>query len=654
MPQDPNIHVMPRMDGSMDSLHSDIETRLLQRRKWMVLGSTFLAVTLVGLLLVWLRAPIYQSQAILHFTYPQPTASALDSVSNEQINIHAQRLTSNSILTMVQAQLGQQQGIDLPLETLSKMLQSEAQPESRLIRLAARDSSVDNLLPALSSWIEIYLTLQESEKQDNSAEEIASLDDKILALNDLIIETRGEITAFGEEHQIISLERDENRALNNIKGLSGSLDNAVEERAQATAKLAVIEQAIKKGEALIRPQDQSAIDNLGTQAQLLSKQLADIREKYTEEYMAFDPQIVAMKRDLETIRQSITARVSESQQAYRTETKQELDTIKQRTTDLNSQFSTLERQAQQFNSKLVEYRALDQDLKDLELQSQQLKQQRVQLEVQRPYEARIDLLEQPFEPRFPIGPNYWLDSAIVIGIAAILSLLSLGIFSSISKQRRSSLIVAPIAVNTSPQAHVQLGGGSGAMLPQSNPYKLAHASATQISDKDLSNLCKNCNREGYRATGLLLSGVAPSELFELVTSDVDIANRKLHMGGRYRRDLIIGDALCEDLEKHINSLPSGVSMWSTPDGDTLALEDINELLQQAAVDAQLEDASGMSVDGLRHSYLVYLSNQGCKLNELELIAGYVGPTQLSQIRQSSTAPSCTTADQLDTDYFSHL
>ncbi len=128
----------------------------------------------------------------------------------------------------------------------------EAQPESRLIRLAARDSSVDNLLPALSSWIEIYLTLQESEKQDNSAEEIASLDDKILALNHLIIGTRGEITAFGEEHQIISLERDENRALNNIKGLSSSLDNAVEERAQATAKLAVIEQA-----RLVKQQEQA-------------------------------------------------------------------------------------------------------------------------------------------------------------------------------------------------------------------------------------------------------------------------------------------------------------------------------------------------------------------------------------------------------------
>ena len=56
--------------GNAD-MRSEEEARKLQKQKWLVLSLTFLVVFVAALAWIWSRAEIYQSQAIVHFSYAQ-------------------------------------------------------------------------------------------------------------------------------------------------------------------------------------------------------------------------------------------------------------------------------------------------------------------------------------------------------------------------------------------------------------------------------------------------------------------------------------------------------------------------------------------------------------------------------------------------------
>ena len=48
---------------------SENQHKSFQKRKWQILIATFLLILIIANAVIWSRAPIYQSQAILHFSY---------------------------------------------------------------------------------------------------------------------------------------------------------------------------------------------------------------------------------------------------------------------------------------------------------------------------------------------------------------------------------------------------------------------------------------------------------------------------------------------------------------------------------------------------------------------------------------------------------
>ena len=642
------IDVLPPSAGAMN-LASDFEARLQRQRQWVVLLCSFVLTLVIGLLFVWLRSPIYQSQAILHFSYPQPLAGELQSVSDEQITIHAQRMVSNRILQRVQTDLAARYGISMDQESLAAMLRAEPVTMSRLITLSATGTDTDILLPTLTIWIEAYLQLRDSEQADDVTEEITAVEEKIAALAQRILEMRQKLTHFGAEHQIVSLERDENRALNNIKGMSQSLDAAIEEQANAAAMLNSVRSAMLEGNVSVRPQDQSSVDNMEGSALRLEEELRQYSERYTDEYMTLDPKIVALQRNLDSAREQLSERRVESQGTYLKELEQALVASRHKEANLKRQLQGLEVQAQGFNSKLVEYRAMDQELVDLELQSQLLKTQRVELEVQRPYEARIDLLEEPFAPDFPIGPHYWRDTGFAVIAAALMSLLMLVVFSAIQGNRNTGLIIAPFSVNATPPNEMLTQRVAPALARSESP-QLAQLVARQLSDEELAALYRHANSDGKRVLGLLLSGVAPAELEALTTAAIDEQNAILHLGGQFARTLPLLNEVLSRLVELAVHLPEGASLWRTPDGRPLTLGDLRTLPQQAAIDAKLEHAVEVSVEAIRHSYLAYLVGQGGRLNELEMLVGYLSPSELTQLRPYGEGVAAEPVEHVETRY----
>ncbi len=627
----------------MPDFDSDYRAARVRRRQWQVLTGTFLITLAIGLLFVWLRPPIYQSLSILHFSYPKPLAGELNSVAEEQINVHAQRLVSNRVLQGIQSGLQSSKGIAVGIEDLSDMLRAEPVAVSRLIKLSATGTEKGLLLPVMSAWIETYLQSRNSEQASSDSDAMAAVEDKIAALDQRLESKRQQLTAFSKESRIVSLERDENRILNNIQGLARSLDLAVEEQATTAATLQSLRTALNRGEVSVRPQDQASIDRLENVVFEIETQLRDLGLQYTEQYMALDPKIVALRRSADRARQTWTDRRKESQLAYLHDAEQALTTANGKVSDLQQQMRDLEEKARSFNSKLVEYRALDQELADLELQAQELKKQRVELEVQRPYEASIDILEQPFAPDFAIGPPYWRNSGIALLVSLLASLLALVVYSAIQGGKRSALVIAaPFSVNSPLPNQTLAQDPVRAGLSQNHTPSLEAPPAVVLQEDDIRGLYRHANADGRCLITLLMSGVAIAELERLERSaflpvendrgNTDKAGMELAVGGRFSRRLPLLPGLAASLAQHLAHLPEKASIWQQPSGEELSRSDLALLLQQAALDAGLAQPDSFTLENLRLSYLAHLVDQGCPVNQLERWAGQVTPAEMVRLR----------------------
>ena len=72
---------------------------------------------------------------------------------------------------------------------------------------------------------------------------VAELEDEQAELSTRIEQARDELQAFRETHDIVSLERGENRSLSSLKGLNDSLNKARERLIETQARKAAVDAA---------------------------------------------------------------------------------------------------------------------------------------------------------------------------------------------------------------------------------------------------------------------------------------------------------------------------------------------------------------------------------------------------------------------------
>ena len=180
---------------------------------------------------------------------------------------------------------------------------------------------------------------------------------------------------------------------------------------------------------MVRPQDQRSLDNMEDRALALEEQLFQISQQYTPAYMALDPTIMGIKNNLTSLKRKVISRRAESQETYLNEAKQSVQAHTIKEADIRGKLTGLQNQAQKFNHKLSEYNSMNLDLEQIQSQAQMVRDQLIQSEVRKPYQAKIDMLEAPLQPEFPIGPNYTRDSGIALLIAVFISLATVGIFA---------------------------------------------------------------------------------------------------------------------------------------------------------------------------------------------------------------------------------
>ncbi|GAA0855188.1 hypothetical protein [Aliiglaciecola litoralis] len=655
-----NVEVIsPQFDTGRSDAIAAAEAKKLQKQKWWVLLGTFTLV-MVGLLIwVWSRAPIFQSQAILHFSYAQQISEEQAAVPQEQITLNSQRLTSYRVLETLSARLDQEESMLFTPEELSKLLSTQEQLESRIINLYATGSQADILQPVLTHWVAVYLESLAQETVETTEQDLDLGQQKLIALEAKILEQRQLVEQYGEDNNIISMERDENRALTKIKAMGASLDEAEAKQAEATATLSSVKQSIENGEIVTHPEDKVRLDTLRSRIGDIESEMVQLARRYTAEYMNLDPDVVNKKRVLEELKARYQTVQLESQQRFLEDLQRTVVASFEKQKQLEVQLDELGREAQNFNQKLEEYGRQTRSLKQLQEQAQALKDQLVETEVQKPFQAKINVLEEPFVPTYPISPHYWRDTAIATGIALLVSLLALLIFSFINRQRQtgptmtSYNVVPPSSGLTLEQqmAHQALEQQKVAMLEkQQAPLQLAQAepakAARLLSNMECEALFKVANRDGKVAMSFIMAGVSPEEMLQIQVGDIDVAAELLLLAGDYPRSVPLSP-LCID---HIVAMTANKDPQSDFWAQRLDVEQFDQMMINMAHDAGLAYPEQFSLAALRHTYLTYLVSMGARLNDLEQVAGYVSPGELSLYRQVNRRGEPVNIEDLNTQY----
>lgn len=612
--------------------------------------SVFLIVALVCMAYTWIRPAQYQATALLRVVDSDLTARADDTLLRDQLVLHLKRLQSPRLLTQLSENLSQEafREDNLTSESLNKMLSASLVEGSLMIELQAFGSDRLLLQAAVQEWMDLYLIEFVSDHSDTETQQLHQLQTELNAVGERISIQRKALNEYRENHQIVSLERDESRILNRMKSLGTSLDQTVDERISAEARILAVQDGISRGKFMIRPQDQPGIDNMEMRIIELQEQLLEQQELYTPKYMRLHPKSVELQTRLEMLQNSVLTKKKQIQQQYLEEAEETLTSSREREQAIEKELASLKLQVLDFNRHYEAFSGLQRALQNLEEYEQQLKNDLVKHQVQSPQEIRFQIVERPFTQLHPLTPNYWRDSMISLGIALLFAAIAVSMRHVFTSRQRT--------LDEREFYPVISGSNSQKFVSHSQEMYLSHKHHTIYRRTEVDRLLSIADEPTSLAVMLLLSGIQPKELGSLswqhFNSNCDAIN--IHNGTS--RDINLSHPvieLCLKLrpDEEIADFP----VWPSEQGKRSTVAELDALVRYAMYQAEVEQpAPAVNADGalqaLRKTYFDFLIHQGPKISELEQILGELNNEEMTIYRERLPNGGIKLIDQINTNF----
>lgn len=633
----PEIDVSPYSRLASENNHQQ-QAVLDYRQRLKVSVVTFIAVLLIGLSYVWLQSPVYQSSALLRFTYPEAINANQNETIKRNFSISEYSLTSQSLLSLLRESLDTQ-GITLTTEELSAMLDNKVDANQRLIYLYAFDKAGNDLVVIMNTWLSLYLKSFESQQNYSSVKDKELTEKKLAELEALIQQQRILLQQFREANDIVFLEQSKSRIFNKMSTISKQLNETEATQTELTSRLAAIHQASRDGIEMSNAYTESLIRKTQRLIQALRNDLDTLSRRYTQKYMEKDPAIVEKSRRLAELETTLYTQQKEGTIAYKHETTMQLTKTKLKIDELLSQRESLKGDIQTFSTQLAQYKSMTLDLQNLEQNQQKQKKILLNISVTQPFTPRVDILEYPVTPEYPIGPNYWLNSGIAFIVALVSSILALVIFKLIAIKRTP---VATTYTLVQPQSNLIESSSSRIEELQELSHKMdpkaltVQANLTEgqiyLDEQQSRILLAHLSGESEIALMLIYCGVTPEELLKLTMGQLDVVSGLIHLTGRFQRSLVMPAILQQALQS-LSVDNNEQALLTTTAEKEFKFDELSKTIQKAVKDTMIENAEQIDLNCIRHSYLVYLALQGVRLNELEQIAGYIPPNQLGKYKE---------------------
>jgi len=611
-------------------------------RRLRIFALVFTVTLVVGLLVVFLRPPIYQASASLLTKAPKaadqadtlidPNRSLPIPVDPQHVAIQRVLLTAQPLLVETLHRLELEgllpQGIT-PAEVKS-MLSVEPVPDTNLVALRAEGSEQELLAPLVNTWIDVYMENRIRQIQQSTGATLEALHAQLTELESRIARKRRQLEAFRQRYDIASLERSENDVLARLKGLNDSLNAASEEAVKAKARLEAIRQAIAEGKPVVPESDERVLAVLVEQAQRLREQLTEMKQRFTPDYIRLNPQYRKIPKQLKEVEAKIATLTGNGKKVVLTTAEREYASARQAVEEIRRQLNEQKRLATEFSARFAEHEAMVKELEQMEENQRELQNRITRLEVKQNEDyPQVEVVERAYFPEHPVRPHYWRDALWVLTGALGLGLFSVWLAEFLTRREKPApetrLTLSGVHVYANPQGQEMLeqAAPGQAILENQAPVRALESHPPQeLSRREIDQLLDKADLRGRQTIALLLSGLTADEICRLDTTHFDLKANVLFAPPPHQRKLPLAPRLKTWLET------SGGAPLTPTDEEEMA-----KSIYLTAVEADLPHPESVSPAALRHTYLLYLLRQGIKLAELEKVAGPVSLENLSHYRQ---------------------
>ncbi len=622
------------------------DARRGNRRRLLVFLGVLLASLAIGLAWVFVRPAEYRSTARMHIEPPVlavEESGAGRSGGEQAFLTEVQTLGSRPLLERVAATLRtaghevDSLGLD-PVLALQSTLKITAVPGTQVVELEAIGRTPELPAALLAGIAEAYREHIARTFRDSTDDAAARASDEASRLEAAVAAKRREAEEFRVRSGIVSPERDENSVLAEIQGLAAAQKDANKRLAEAEGRAVALRAAAATGKGAVRAADGPDLAALETRAAQLREELRELARRYTPNYLDADPNARALRSRLAEIESQVKVRREVGQRLALEEAEQELDAARESSKRLQQQIEASRRQAGEFAARFGQYKALQDELAQLQRAYQDALQRQARLGASEPSRRpALQIVEAAAIPREPWRPLYWRDAGIVAGASLALALAVMWLVELFNRPapRPSVLIAQPVWAGALPAGSrpPELGGAdSAARLPVADRARLAGPATLprELTVEECAALLRAADAETAQALTLLLSGVSPAEALALRWRDVGADSIEVRSGAQARQVPILRDVL---------AAPGGVAAGddlvlrgSAGDGP-MAEQELAARLLVAAHDAGLEQAHEVTADALRHTYIAFLLRQGARFADITRWVGAIDSGALAAYSQ---------------------
>lgn len=633
----PQIEVFPHQEHILPPPHW--QEPWYRSRRFKIFSIVFLLASFISQAYNFSRPAVYRSSATLltvakaaadqHIGKTNTLTPNIQGTGIEHVAIQKQLLLGSEILAEAARQLQQTENITLSVPDIRQMLNVAPITDTNLVEMFAEGETPDVLPLLINTWIDVYLNVRSKDTEQSTGTTHQIIQDELQSLAEKVDVKRFGLNQFRLTHNISSTEREENQTLARLKGLNESLNLASEEEVKTKARLDAINTAIIRGQDVVPQEDQRTISALETRAQELREQISEMERRFTKDYIKLRPSLKFIPLELEKLETRINSLRNRGKNIVQAEAEQAYSAAKQSVASIRRQLNMHQTQASQFSSRFAEHDALKTDLEGLELLHRETQERLFKLEARQDTKyPQVDVIDRAYLPRDPISPNYLRDALIALGGSLLLGLFSVWIAEFLTRKEQQ-----PRAI-TVPGVHIHNQIPDGALghqqhhntLEQQTNYSLERPLETEISNENLHKLYLSSSLKGKQLLVLLLSGLTLDEAVMVGADDFDYPNGKLAVTGKNPRLIQINSAI-HSLFEHSSPCP----LWN----DNQKTENLAAFLVCLAADSGLPHPETLTCEALRHNYIVYLLQQGLRLQDLEQIVGTIDPVSLSRYRHYS-------------------
>ena len=636
-------------------------------KRFAIFLAVFLASAAASLAYVYQRPAVYESTASLLVTPPADRAALAAALpSNPQaVGMERHALMTNSLLDLLSDRLNREapaaEREDWSVPTLQEMLWVERFEETNIVRLWARGPEPTELPLLLNAWIDVYLKIQADFQESLYSETDRELSRQAIELQERVERKRDELALFRDTNDIVSMEREENRAVSRLRGLSLSLDEAREEVVKASSNLETVTLAVARGEVVAGREDKIRIAELEDEVAIRRSQIADFRRRFTEAFIPLDRDIQLAFQELESFELQLAERRRIASERAIEEARRELASARQTAEELTRQLSTSEREISAFSELFAEHEALTEELRDLEDAFRDITEQQVRRQVDRDRAVtQVEVLERANEPTEPSWPNYTRDAAIAVGGSALLGFIVVLAFDFFTRPppQTGMQTLAPITIGTmtSPavfheDAELVEETPARPRLARQEPVAEPEPEITELPVEAVHRLLQAATPKTRALVALLLSGVSGSELLAVEGEDLDLQNGRLHISGLSDRTIPLPASVRRSIARaDFRTSRSGQTILRHKTEERYSLAELDGLIARAADDAELPSAAKFDSAQLRHSYLAFLARQGADLEDLQDVIGRISPTSRAVYARLAPAGSPRPRQEITLEY----